>query len=105
MIVRMVRTKIQLYVTIVIVTKIPNTNVIMENVYRSYGIVILMMIVAIVRMSRPTYVEIEIAVQDGESVHHDITTVVFQVGCSVMAKMIVVIIRMKRIQNYAPYVM
>lgn len=104
MIVRMAPMKIQPFVIIVIVIKIHNTNVIMANVYRNFGIVILMMIVVIIRMNQHIYAVIEIVVPDGENVHQDIIIVAYQVGYSVMVKMIVAIILMKQIQNYVQYV-
>ncbi len=100
----MVRMKILLYVIHANAIETHNSDAKMENVYRNYGSVILMTTAAITLTNRRTDAEIEIVALDGKSVPQETTIDVFPVGFSAMAKMIVVIILMKLIQNSVPNV-
>lgn len=100
----MVPMKIHFIAIIVNVTRIHNLNVIMENVFLNFGIVILMMIVVMIRMSRRIFAEIETVAPVGKNVLQGTIIVAFPVGCSVMEKMIVEIILMKHIQKCVQFV-
>ena len=105
MIVQMVQMKILRFVIIVIVIRIHSLNVKMENAFRNYGFVILMMIAVMVQMNQLIDVEIGTVARVGRNVLQEIIIVAFPVGYFVMVKMIVVTILMKQTQSFVLNVM
>lgn len=77
---------------------IPNLVVRMAVVYPSYGCVILIMIAVMILMNLLTCAVNVIAPPAGKDVLDNRTIVVFLNGCSVMVKMIVVIIVMNSLK-------